>query len=261
MSDPTPADIRELILAVAREQEPKRPMDASLQEAALFRGVLERLGPHRGQETEQEILTQWHDLMRSGYFAWGFNLNNPHPPFFHITDRGHRAVERLSRDPGNPVGYLRHLAEVAKLSDISRSYLSEGLDCFVAGLYKAAAVMLGAASESQILELRDVAMQRLEQVNIPEPKGLADWRVKTVLDSLHKLLDSRKGAFPKELREEFEAYWLAFAQQIRTTRNDAGHPSSIDPVREESVHASFLVFPELVRLSCNLGTWVRDNFR
>lgn len=84
MSDPTPADIRELILAVAREQEPKRPMDASLQEVALFRGVLERLGPHRGQETEQEILTQWHDLMRTGYFAWGFNLNNPHPPFFHI---------------------------------------------------------------------------------------------------------------------------------------------------------------------------------
>ena len=261
MPAPTPTDIRELILTVAREQQPKRPIDASLQEGTLFREVSEQLRLHLSQETEQEILTQWHELMRTGYFAWGFNLNNPNPPFFHITDRGHRAVERLSRDPGNPVGYLRHLTEVAELSDISRSYLGEGLDCFVAGLYKAAAVMVGAASESQVLELRDITAQRLAQINVPEPKGLGDWRVKTVLDSLHHLLDSRKGAFPKELREEFEAYWLAFAQQIRTTRNDAGHPSSIDPVREESVHASFLVFPELARLSCNLSAWVRDNFK
>jgi hypothetical protein len=65
--------------------------------------------------------------------------------------------------------------------------------------------------------------------------------VKTVLDALYDLLDARKGSFPKKLREEFDAYWLAFAQQIRTGRNDAGHPSSVDPVTEEGVHASYLV--------------------
>jgi hypothetical protein len=35
------------------------------------------------------------------------NLSNPNPPFFHITDRGCRTLESLSRDPGNPSGYLR----------------------------------------------------------------------------------------------------------------------------------------------------------
>jgi len=261
MPEPAPRDIRELILTVAREQEPKRPIDSSLQVGTLFRGVADQLGLRSSQDLEQDILTQWHDLLRTGYFAWGFNLSNPGSPFFHFTSRGHRAVERLSRDPGNPAGYLRHLTEVAKLNDISHSYLSEGLDCFVAGLYKAAAVMLGAASESQILELRDTTKRRLVQVGIAESKGLSDWRVKTVLDSLHGLLDSKKRDFSKELREEFEAYWLAFAQQIRTTRNEAGHPCSIDPVREEAVHASFLVFPEFARLCSNLGAWISDNLR
>ena len=85
--------------------------------------------------------------------------------------------------------------------------------------------------------------------------------MKTVLDALHGLIESKKGTLPKELREEFEAYWLVFAQQIRSTRNDAGHPSSVDPVTEEAVHASFLVFPELARLTTNLGSWITGNFK
>jgi hypothetical protein len=83
----------------------------------------------------------------------------------------------------------------------------------------------------------------------PRRNAVSRWTLST-------LLDARKGSFPKELREEFEAYWLAFAQQIRATRNDAGHPSSVDPVTEEGVHASFLVFPELARLSRSLVEWI-----
>jgi hypothetical protein len=261
MARPMPTDLRELILTVARDHQPSQQTDASLQQGTVFRVVVERLGGRLDPEVEQAVLTQWHDLMRTGYFAWGLNLSNPNPPFFHFTDRGRRALERLSRDPGNPAGYLRHLAAVAKLNPVASSYLVESLDCFVAGFYKAAAVMIGAAAESLILELRDILSQRLAQLKLAEPKGLSDWRIKTVLDALHTFLESKKGDFAKELREEFEAYWLAFAQQIRATRNDAGHPSSVDPVAEEGVHASFLVFPELARLSTNLGAWVNGSLK
>lgn len=261
MARPTPTDLRELIITVARDQQPRDQIAAPLQQGSLFDGVVNRLGGRVDAELERAILTQWHDLLRTGYFAWGRNLANPNPPFFHFTDRGRRALERLSRDPGNPSGYLRHLAEVAKLNPVASSYLTEGLDCFVAGFFKAAAVMIGASAESLILELRDITTQRLAQLKSAEPKGLSDWRVKTVLDALHGLIESKKGALPKALREEFEAYWLAFAQQIRATRNDAGHPSSVDPVAEEAVHASFLVFPELARLSTNLGSWISGNLK
>lgn len=121
--------------------------------------------------------------------------------------------------------------------------------------------MIGGAAESLILDLRDLARQKLAQAKLSEPKGLADWRVKTMLDALYDLMDAKKGSFPKDLREEFEAYWLAFAQQIRATRNDVGHPSSVDPVTEEGVHASFLIFPELARLSNNLGAWISANLK
>jgi hypothetical protein len=150
---------------------------------------------------------------------------------------------------------------VAKLNPVASSYLGEGLNCFVAGFYKAAAVMIGGAAESIILELRDLVRQKLAVAKIAEPKGLSDWRIKTILEALYDLLDTRKGSFPKALRAEFEAYWLAFAQQIRVTRNDAGHPSSVDPVTKEGVHASFLMFPELARLSTNLVTWLAANLK
>ena len=211
-------------------------------------------------DLEQALLTQWHDLMRTGYFAWGFNLGNPNPPFFHSTERGRRALERLSRDPANPAGYLAHLRSVGHLNPVAHSYLTEGLDCYGSGFYKAAAVMIGAASESLIIEIRDAVKAKLIATAVPEPKGLSDWRVKTMLDSLHSLLEAKKSGFPRDLREDFDACFLAFAQQIRSSRNDAGHPTSVDPVREEAVHASYLVFPDLAKLSSRICSWVATSW-
>jgi len=261
MAQPTLTDLRELILRVAQQQEPQNYTGPTLQQGSVLDAVAQHLGVRQNPDLEQAILTQWHDLFRTGYFAWGLNLSNPNPPFFHITDHGRRTLERLSRDPGNPSGYLRHIASVAKLNPVASSYLGEGLNCFVAGFYKAAAVMIGGAAESIILELRDLVRQKLAAAKIAEPKGLSDWRIKTTLDALYDLLDARKSSFPKELREGFEAYWLAFAQQVRATRNDAGHPSSVDPVTEDGVHASFLVFPELARLSTDLAIWISANLK
>ena len=111
MPRPTDADIRETILQVAESQRPRDQYGANLQSSSLLGAVRDSLmaGP-RDPELEEAILTQWHDLLRGGYFAWGMNLGNPDPPWFHFTDRGRKALERLSRDPGNPAGYLRHLS-------------------------------------------------------------------------------------------------------------------------------------------------------
>jgi hypothetical protein len=39
---------------------------------------------------QQAILTCWHDLFREGTFSWGYDLDNPDLPFFHIPERtGH----------------------------------------------------------------------------------------------------------------------------------------------------------------------------
>jgi hypothetical protein len=36
---------------------------------------------------QQAILTCWHDLFLDGTLSWGYDLDNPDPPFFHIPER------------------------------------------------------------------------------------------------------------------------------------------------------------------------------
>jgi hypothetical protein len=38
-------------------------------------------------DLQQAILTCWHDLFREGTLSWGYDLDNPDPPFFHIPAR------------------------------------------------------------------------------------------------------------------------------------------------------------------------------
>jgi hypothetical protein len=258
MSTPTPGEIREMLLQVVADHRPRRPGDGFLQMNTVLVAMRQRLG-RPSLEVQQLVLSQWHDLMCSGYFAWGGNWDNPGPPFFHITARGNRSLADLSKDPANPEGYLRHLEAVATLNSIAKSYVREGLACFNARLYKAAAVMLGGASESVILELRDTVTASLHLTGRAVPSPLSDWRIKVVLDALRNFFEGKAASLTRELREEFEAYFQAFPQPIRAARNDAGHPSSVDPVREEAVHASFLLFPELVRLASALKTWMEND--
>ena len=128
-----------------------------------------------------------------------------------------------------------------------------------AGLFKAAAVMTGAAAESVIVELRDTTAAKLGALSKPAPKPMQDWRIKTVTDALRDFFEQRKGQLAPELKEPFEAYWHAFTLQIRAVRNDAGHPASIDPVTADTVQAALLIFPELARIAERLTRWVGHN--
>lgn len=256
MPPPTLHELREMILQIADAQRPRTPMDASLFAGTVLQEVRQRLGAAAGLDVQRATLAAFHDLMRSGHFAWGNDFNNPDPPRFHITERGNAVLERLTRDPGNPQGYLRYLYSVAQLDDVARAYLEEGVDCYVDGLSKAAAVMLGAAAERMVLEIRDVTAARLGALGQAVPAALNDWRVKTVLDGLAALLTAKRGAMPRDLRDEFDAYFHSISQTIRAARNDAGHPTSVAPVTEESVHASFLLFPTLAGHFTRLSGWI-----
>jgi hypothetical protein len=252
----TKPDLRATILQIVEQQRPKEPIDSALQTNSVLPEAARRVGAAHNIELEQALLTQWHELFRTGYLAWGHNLSNPSPPFFHLTEQGRRALSQLSRDPGNPDGYLRHLYATASLNPIAKSYIEEGLKCYVAALYKSAAVMVGASSESMALDLRDALVAKLARDGVVVPKALTDWKLKSVLDGLKHQLDAFKPKMGAELRAEYESYWAAFAQQIRAARNEAGHPASVDPVTPETVHASLLIFPELARMTEKLTQWL-----
>lgn len=255
---PTANQIREQLLEVVAEVAPKGPGDGSLQSGTVLRIVHERLGKQRDHLTEEGILTAFHDLFRTGYLAWGFNLANPNPPFFHITDQGRRSLENYSRDPSNPDGYFAYLTRIGELNPIANSYLAEAVSCFASDLPKSAAVMIGASSESLALEIRDSIVNYLENEGEQVPQGLNDWRIKIVLDSIQVFFDGKLKEMPREIKDSYRSYWSAFTQQVRAIRNDAGHPNSVEPIEIEAVHASLLIFPELLRLSINLKIWVES---
>jgi hypothetical protein len=263
MSQPLGPTIREVLLTEIIAQDPTQGRSGSqnLQQSSVLDAVAMRLnirGHH--PDLEMAVLTQWDDLFRTGLLAWGLNLANPNPPFFHLTERGRKALASITRDPSNPAGYIRHLDSLgATIDPIAMSYLSEGLDCYVDGLFKASAVMVGCAAESVILSLRDTTVAKLTSLGKPAPSNLNDWKIKAVSDALRAFFDRYSGSFDRKLREPFEAYWAAFAQQIRAVRNDAGHPISVDPVTPDTVHASLLIFPELAKLASSLSEWVNNN--
>lgn len=251
-------EIRKVMLEVVNQQAGEGP---GFQSGRVLWAVVDRLGQGSGSvEFQQAILTAWYDLFRTGTLAWGYDLYNPNPSFCHLTDKGRRTLAHYSRDPSNPDGYLHYLADKSTVNPVAMSYIQEALRTYTSDCIKATAVMVGAAAESMVLEVRDALMQAIQSTGKTPPSKLSDWRIKTVLDAVGRELDKHKATMPKELGEAYEAYWSAFTHQIRTTRNEAGHPASIDPVSEEAVHAGLLMFPELAGLTSGLTAWIKQHY-
>jgi len=209
---------------------------------------------------EHAILDVWHDLFRSGFIAVGHNIRNPKLPWYHVTEKGNRSLEKVTRDPANPLGYMNHLKKRYELTPIAESYIQEAVDCYADGRFKASAVLVGAASEDSLLNLRDLTVETLERLGQNAPNGLKGWRAKKVTDALTEIYAGYGTSMNMSLKESFDAYWSPFIHQIRISRNDAGHPKSIQPITEESVHASLLIFPDLISLITELGRWVKSEF-
>lgn len=257
-------DIRSTLLEIIAEKDKplqKSPTSGSLQAGPILSEVSRRLSQYRSHEFEQAILTCWYDLFRNGILCWGHNLCNTDPPFCHLTTHGRKILENLSRDPSNPEGYMTFLTKSTKLSPIAKSYIEEALSTYNTNCFKASAVMVGAATENLVLTIRESLISKMDSLGLSKPRDLSDWRLKKISVAIENVLSEKKGMMPNELYESFEAYWPAFIHHIRTARNESGHPTSIEPVTQNSVHASLLIFPELGILVSRLEDWMGDSFR
>ena len=141
------------------------------------------------------------------------------------------------------------------------SYVREALSTFNAQCYKAAAVMIGVTAESLAFSLREKLVVKMRAAGHTVPSDLQNWRIKRVLGSIERVLKSKKALIPDLLFKTFQSYWPAFTQQIRTIRNDAGHPNSIDRVQFDSVHAALLTFPALAKLATDLNNWATNHYQ
>lgn len=244
-------NLRETLLKIVEDQRPRDAVSAPLNLENVLKEARHRLP----DVSDEAILTQWGELFRTGLLAWGMNLSNPNPPFFHATGLGKRALANATRDPSNPAGYLRHLDGLVSLSPTTESYLREGLECYVAGLTKAAAVMVGAATESIVIDLRDTIVAHMKDNGQEPSTKMKEWKIKAIIDGLDGHIRSRTPAMDAQLKDEYEANWSGFSHYIRMVRNEAGHPTSVDAITDEKVHTALLMFPSLASLAQKISKW------
>lgn len=54
------------------------------QQSPVLSAVAEEARAQGDVAKQQLILTCWHDLFSLGLLAWGYNIDNPDAPFFHV---------------------------------------------------------------------------------------------------------------------------------------------------------------------------------
>lgn len=115
----------------------------------LFRGTDREVVP---ELVRQEM---W-QLLARGVLVFGIDEANPAWPFYTLTPRGRSAVQEQLPQPYDPDGFLKELVRVVpKVDPVVLDYVSEAVRAFNHACPKAAAVMLGAASEKLVLVLHD----------------------------------------------------------------------------------------------------------
>lgn len=78
--------IREIVRQVTERAAASNSPNA--QTSVVLKEVMQQLGSGaHSLEVQQEILTAFQDLFRSGDFSWGYNVDNPGEPFFHKSRR------------------------------------------------------------------------------------------------------------------------------------------------------------------------------
>jgi hypothetical protein len=175
-----------------------------------------------------------------------------------------KTLQHASRDPINQTGYLAYLAQESPLDPAALSYVEEALSTYRLCCYKATAMLIGAAIELLVLDLRDCLVDGLKRSGKAPSANLNGWMVKVIVESIaDQVLPDLKGEVNRtkdqalrKLHEDADSRLLPLAAEFRRLRNHAGHPATLGPVDPVSAHANLLLFPATAKLLANLKKWV-----
>jgi len=181
----------------------------------------------RLEGVEAELLRDafW-DLFRQGFITLGLNDSNPTWPWFRLSHFGEETLR--GEDPYRFTDAQSYLAlvrsQVERLDQTTELYLREAVKAYYSGCLLSTAVMLGVATESRFLRLQEAAAA---SPRFGERfRGVQDER--TILAKVTKFLNIVRGMLrdiPSEVREDIETNFGAIQAVIRTSRNEAGHPT------------------------------------
>lgn len=202
-------------------------------------------------------------LIVQGILVPGLDDANQGWPFLRLTEYGRRCVEEDRILPHDPDGYLREFQKDVPAADPSVSeYLQESLQCYIHGLNKASAVMLGAASEQAVLLLIDSCAESISNADEKRrfeseiDKAQSIFRKYAVFE---KRLSTIKASMPRLLTENLDSLLRGIFDLIRSSRNDAGHPANGNQVDKDAVYSHLRLFIPYNQRIFSLIEWFSQN--
>jgi hypothetical protein len=187
------------------------------------------LGRHKMPEEDMEKIRQMvSQLVNQDILTWGWNIENPAPPFLRVTDYGRESLQVSEPIPHDPDGYLKALKkEIPTLDPIVEMYVSEALEAFLAGLMLSSTVMLGGAAEKAFLMLIEKYGEALSdsQNRSKFKKDTTGFIVKRKIDAFNRQIPRFRDRLPNPLKDDLDLQLQAIFNLIRTCRNDVGHPT------------------------------------
>lgn len=165
---------------------------------------------------------------------------------FEPTARGRRFLSDLDPAALTPGGLDQKLAGLGYApEDLPRQYAGQAQDCFLAGHYEAAVVMLGVASESLVNTLGD-SLSRVRPSVMPSLKARPsrstarqdiEWLTEALATQHRRELTTAltsKGADPSSI-ETLRDLLTGTCQAIRLTRNEYGHPTGFTATQDDAL--------------------------
>lgn len=180
-----------------------------------------------------------------------------------LTKRGREWVDGQEPIPELPAEYLTVLQRmVPNLDDVVQEYVVEGLGSFEHDRFRAAAVMIGAASEKALYML---AEKMLDAISTPK------WKEKFITAfkrrDLSELFDQMKNVLgqasnlpgrPFEIFDGGQDHLMSLIKAVQVQRNNAVHPMN-EKISDDTVRFSYLAFPYALQKVEQLRGWFSNN--
>lgn len=208
----------------------------------------------------QEIL--WR-LMVQSIIAWGSDSANKQYPFFRVTEHGRAVLADNRSQPYDPDGFLQEFDRLVPNADaVVRAYLEEAVRAFNARCFRAAAILLGGASEKAILLLHDqfvaaISDDKKKEKLAKDSSGSIHRKYRALHERL--LLMAQAKALPFDHVETVNSELPAGFDLIRRYRNSAGHPTSSGEPDQDTTFLNIRMFTEYARRVFGLIEHFRTN--
>jgi hypothetical protein len=180
-----------------------------------------------------------------------------------LTKRGREWVDGQEPIPELPAEYLTALQRmVPNLDEVVREYVVEGLGSFEHDRFRAASVMIGAASEKALYML---AENMLEAISTPRWKEKLSTALKRrdlteLFDQMRKVLEgaNKLPGRPFEIFDGGQDHLVSLIKAVQVQRNNAVHPMN-EKIADDTVRLSYLAFPYTLQKIEQLRDWFSTN--